>query len=76
MSQLQQPQINLAQTTEVLTESGNKIFAEGVILRRASKFLTGSPEDMYLPIPVYYDPISFEIAWELVSPEIRALYGK
>lgn len=76
MSQLQQPQINLAQTTEVTTLSGGKIFTEGFLIRKASRFLLGSDQDAYVPVPVFYCIEDNEILWEMLSPEIRALYNK
>jgi len=53
----QQPALNISldKTTAYLCDScGNHTFTEGVILRKASKFLTGSPEDSLIPIPVFY----------------------
>lgn len=32
----------------------NQIFAEGIILRKASKFLTGTTQDSLIPLPIFY----------------------
>ena len=31
----------------------NEVFVEGVMLRKASKFLTGTTQDAVVPIPVF-----------------------
>ena len=58
MSQPQQqaPPIDLKNTTEVKNFNGGSIFQQGVILRKVSRFVTGTDEDALLPIPVFYDP--------------------
>ncbi len=55
--QNQQPTLNISldKTTPYVCDScSNATFAEGTLLRKASKFLTGSPEDSLIPIPVFY----------------------
>lgn len=37
----------------IVCECGNKIFNESVILKKVSKFITGTPNDTIYPIPVY-----------------------
>lgn len=52
--QQQQMNISLDKTTSIICdECGESIFTEGVILRRASKFLTGTKQDAIIPIPVF-----------------------
>ena len=56
MSQ-QQVNINvtLDKTTKVECENcQHNIFTEGLMLRKASKFLTGTTQDALIPIPVFY----------------------
>jgi uncharacterized Zn finger protein len=31
----------------------SEVFSEGVILRKASRFVTGTPKDAIIPIPVF-----------------------
>ena len=52
----QQPQLNITldKTTSVKCEEcENEVFQEGVMLRKASKFLTGTAQDALIPIPVF-----------------------
>jgi hypothetical protein len=55
---MEQPQMNLdlSKTTAIDTPSGGKIWQQGMILRKVSKFVTGTTEDAIVPIPVFYDP--------------------
>lgn len=51
------PQITLDQTTEVLCSNpdcGNNIFTEGLMLRKVSKFLSGTAQDGLIPITITY----------------------
>ena len=42
--QMQQPQIDLSKTTAINPENG-KVWSQGVVLRKVSKFVTGTSED-------------------------------
>ena len=68
-----QPQMNLdlSKTTPILTPSGGKIWAQGYILRKVSKFITGASDDNILPIPVFYDPLTGEILKEGLPAELK-----
>ena len=51
-----QPKLNISldKTTPIVCdECQNDVFKEGVMLRKASKFLTGTPQDALIPIPVF-----------------------
>lgn len=71
MENLNQPNIDLAKTTAVTTESGGKIFNQGVILRKVSKFIAGTPEDALLPIPVFYDVETGKILSDSIPPALK-----
>jgi hypothetical protein len=46
--------IPLEKTQEVVCEKCNgKVFQEGLMLRKASKFLTGTTQDALIPLPVF-----------------------
>ena len=46
--------ISLDKTTETTCDGcGNNVFQEGVLLRKASRFLTGTSQDAMIPIPVF-----------------------
>jgi len=74
--QNQQPQVNLdlTKTTAVDLPSGGKIWQSGVILRRISKFVTGTSEDGLIPIPIFYDPETNEILEDTIPKELREEY--
>ena len=69
--QVQQPQIDLKNTSEVKTDSGSSIFQQGVILRRVSRFVTGTDEDALVPIPVFFDPTTNKILTDSVPKDLR-----
>jgi hypothetical protein len=66
--------INLLDTEEVTSSLGNNLFAQGYILRKVSRFVTGSSHDTIISIPVYYDVISGEVCKEAMSPDLRRLF--
>jgi len=46
--------ISLDKTQEVVCEKcEGKVFQEGLMLRKASKFLTGTAQDALIPLPVF-----------------------
>jgi hypothetical protein len=54
---MQQSQLNITldKTVGAVCENcGNDVFAEGLFLRKASKFLTGTERDAIIPIPAFY----------------------
>ena len=67
----QQPQIDLKNTTEVKNFNGGSIFQQGVILRKVSKFVAGTNEDAFMPIPVFYDPETNKILTDSVPKDLR-----
>ena len=73
----QQPQMNLdlSKTTAIDTPSGGKIWQQGIILRKVSKFVTGTTEDAIVPIPVFYDPVDNTILEDTLPKELREEYA-
>jgi hypothetical protein len=67
----QQPAIDLKNTTEVKNSSGGSVFLQGVILRKVSKFVTGTNEDALMPIPVFFDPSTNKILTDSVPRDLR-----
>ena len=66
--------IDFNNTTGVESEDGNVVFQEGFILRRVSKFVTGTQEEGIIPIPVFYDVKTGKIFKETLPKEIRKFY--
>jgi hypothetical protein len=73
---MEQPQMNLdlSKTTIIETSKGEKIWSQGVTLRKVSKFITGTSEDAIVPIPIFYDPETKEILEDTLPREIREEY--
>jgi hypothetical protein len=74
---MEQPQINLdlSKTTPINTPSGGKVWQQGVILRKVSKFITGTSEDAIIPIPVFFDPNDGSILEDTLPKELREEYA-
>lgn len=56
MSQQEQIQMNISldKTTGITcNKCDNNIFIEGMLLRKASRFITGTAQDAMIPIPVF-----------------------
>ena len=64
--------VDIKNSTAVKSPDGNQVFQEGVILRKVSKFITGTSEDGIIPIPVFFDVKSGKVLVELLPKELRA----
>ena len=73
---MEKPQLNIdfQNTTSVEGVDGGKLFGQAVIIRKISKFLAGSDEDMLIPIPVFYDLDSRKILPDSLPKELRDEY--
>ena len=71
----QKPQMNvnidIKNTKAITSPEGNQVFSEGVILRKVSRFVTGTQEDGVIPVPVFYDVKSGKVLIELLPKELR-----
>jgi hypothetical protein len=65
------PNIDLSNTTPIESSTGRRVFQEGAILRKVSKFIIGSQEDAILPIPVMFDIETGEVVIEMLPKELR-----
>ena len=68
------PQVDLKSTTSFETPEGKKIFQQGVLLRKVSKFVAGTDEDAVMPIPVFYDAETQKIVGLTLPPDLREEY--
>ena len=66
--------IDLKSTQAIESPEGNKVFAQGVLLRKVSKFVVGAEEDAVMPIPVFYDPQTGKILASTIPVELREEY--
>ena len=75
MNQEQKMQMNvdIKQSTPITDDDGNQVFYESTVLRKISKFLTGTSEDAVIPIPVFVTKEG-KILTELLPREIREEY--
>jgi len=72
--QPQGPPIDLKNTEAILNDEGGPLFLQGVLLRKVSKFVTGTAEDAVMPIPVFYDPKTLKVFEGSVPLDIREEY--
>ena len=64
--------IDIKNTRPITSPEGNQVFSEGVILRKVSRFVTGTSEDGVIPVPVLYDVVTGKVLVELLPKELRA----
>ena len=72
----EQPRLNidLKNTEKVETPDGNYVVAEGIILRKASRFAVGTAQDALIPIPIFYDVKTGAILKETLPKELQDEY--
>ena len=74
----QKPQMNvnidIKNTQPVVSEDGNQVFAEGVILRKVSRFVTGTQEDGIIPVPCFYDVKTGKVLVDLLPKELKEMF--
>lgn len=69
---MDQPQMNIdLKNTESVEHANGKVWAQGFIIRKVSKFVAGTPEDALMPIPVFYNPETGEILQDTLPKELR-----
>lgn len=76
MNNQQQLNVNIdIKATQPITNEDNKqLFQEGVLLRKVSKFVAGTPEDAIVPVPCFYEPTTGKILIEMLPKELREEY--
>jgi hypothetical protein len=63
--------IDIKNTTPVISEDGGMVFQEGFIFRRVSKFISGTSEDGIIPVPVFFDVKSGRVLIDMLPKELR-----
>ena len=72
MQNSQQPQMNIdLKNTEGVFPSKGKVWKQGVLLRKVSKFAAGTDKDALLPIPVFYDAETGKLLEGTVPEDLR-----
>ena len=73
---MEKPQMNIdfTNTTSIEGSNGGKLFGQAVVIRKISKFITGTDEDQLIPIPVFYDLESKKILPDSLPQDIREEY--
>ena len=66
--------IDIKNTQPVVSEDGNQVFAEGVILRKVSRFVTGTQEDGIIPVPCFYDVATGKVLTELLPKDLKEMF--
>ena len=73
----QQMNLNIdLKNTESVEHKNGKVWQQGFVIRKISKFVAGTAEDAFMPIPVFYDPASGEILQDTLPKELRDEAGK
>ncbi len=64
--------ISLDKTTPLICDGcSGTVFQEGVVLRKASKFLTGTTQDGIIPIPTFYCVKCGHVNEEFLPADLR-----
>jgi DNA-directed RNA polymerase subunit RPC12/RpoP len=72
MDNNQKLNITIDKTIEVVCEEcGSNVFSEVIMLRKASKFLTGTAQDALIPIPVFACAKCKHINSDMLSPDLK-----
>ena len=66
--------IDIKNTQPVVSEDGNQVFAEGVLLRKVSRFVTGTQEDGIIPVPCFYDVKTGKVLVDLLPKELKEMF--
>jgi uncharacterized Zn finger protein len=64
--------ITLDKTTAIVCDKcGGQVFTEGLIIRKASKFLTGTAQDSIIPIPTFSCASCGHVNQEFLPKELQ-----
>ena len=66
--------IDIKNTQPIVSEDGNQVFAEGVILRKVSRFVTGTQEDGVIPVPCFYDVKTGKVLVDLLPKDLKEMF--
>ena len=66
--------IDFKNTTAIEGFDGGHLFGQAFILRKVSKFVTGTGEDGVIPIPIFYDVQTGKLLLNTLPKELREEY--
>jgi len=66
--------LDLKNTEAILSQDGNSVFQEGVVLRKVSKFIAGTAEDAIVPIPVFFDVKTGKVLISTLPKDLQTEY--
>lgn len=70
----QGPRVNITQTSGCICgKCEHNTFTEQLLLRKVSKFVAGSPDDLHIPVPIFVCAKCGEIYSKALPPELKAL---
>jgi len=67
--------IDLKNTQPITSPEGNHVFAEGVVLRKISRFVAGTTEDAVMPVPIFYDVQTGKVLLDTLPKDLREEYA-
>ena len=67
--------IDLKNTQPITSPEGNHVFAEGVVLRKISRFVAGTAEDAVMPVPIFYDVQTGKVLLDTLPKDLREEYA-
>ena len=67
--------IDLKNTQPITSPEGNHVFAEGVVLRKISRFVAGTAEDAVMPVPIFYDVQTGKVLVDTLPKDLREEYA-
>jgi hypothetical protein len=67
--------IDLKNTQPITSPEGNHVFAEGIVLRKISRFVAGTAEDAVMPVPIFYDVQTGKVLLDTLPKDLREEYA-
>ena len=64
-------QISISDTTAVVCECGSDVFQDALMLRKASRLLTGAAQDALIPVQGFMCAKCQTVVQEYLPPELR-----
>ena len=66
-----QQKLEIGDTTAVICECGSDVFQDALMLRKASRLLTGADQDALIPVQCFTCAVCKTVVQEYLLPELR-----